>query len=132
MYFIITGAIYLGGSDRAQAGASRISAERADPGPCGDACRHWRLCGGILGHLPSSPRYGQTTASGPIRVGGGWDSFAGSCQAAPDVAEPHWGDHHHMVWVGGLRDLGRLFSRLGNKRGDSDDDGEMVKNDPNP
>ena len=38
------------------------------------------------------------------------------------------------IWFewGGIRDLGRLFSRLGNKRGDSDDDGEMVKNDPNP
>ena len=38
------------------------------------------------------------------------------------------------IWFGwgGIRDLGRLFSRLGKKRGDSDDDGEMVKNDLNP
>ena len=38
------------------------------------------------------------------------------------------------VWFGwgGIRDLGRLFRRLGKTGRDSDDDGEIVKNDSNP
>jgi hypothetical protein len=37
------------------------------------------------------------------------------------------------VWFGwgGIRDLGRLFRRLGKTGRDSDDDGEIVKNDSN-